>query len=122
MGGHTWPGSLFAGTGTNQDINASEEIWKFFSRYDINGLTNVLKEPLKNNVLKIYPNPTSSVINVEVKNYKQDQKYILSDIAGKVIKRAIISSNKSQIDISKLSSGIYYLNINNKFHKIIKSQ
>ena len=37
-GGHTWPGSAFSTGVTNYDINASVEIWKFFSRYDINGL------------------------------------------------------------------------------------
>ena len=42
-GGHSWPGSNFSSGVTNYDINASVEIWKFFSRYDINGLigTNV---------------------------------------------------------------------------------
>ena len=36
---HTWPGTTrFTGSGTNQDINAADEIWKFFSSYDINGL------------------------------------------------------------------------------------
>ncbi len=37
-GEHTWPGSNFTMGVTNYDINASVEIWKFFSRYDINGL------------------------------------------------------------------------------------
>jgi len=37
-GAHTWPGTIFASAGTNYDIDASTEIWKFFSRYDINGL------------------------------------------------------------------------------------
>jgi polyhydroxybutyrate depolymerase len=39
-GGHTWPGSSFTNNNgiTNYDINASVEIWKFFSKYDINGL------------------------------------------------------------------------------------
>lgn len=32
-GGHEWPGSS-----GNMDINACDEIWKFFSNYDINGL------------------------------------------------------------------------------------
>ena len=43
-GGHTWPGSFFSQGITNQDIDASSEIWKFFSKFDINGLigTNVL--------------------------------------------------------------------------------
>ena len=40
-GGHTWPGSGISTSGvTNNDINASVEIWMFFSRYDINGLIN----------------------------------------------------------------------------------
>ena len=37
-GGHTWPGNPFFKSETNYDINASVEIWKFFSKYDINGL------------------------------------------------------------------------------------
>lgn len=37
-GGHTWPGSNISSGVTNYDINASVEIWKFFSRYNINGL------------------------------------------------------------------------------------
>ena len=34
-GNHDWPGSF-----GNMDINASEEIWNFVSKYDINGLIN----------------------------------------------------------------------------------
>jgi polyhydroxybutyrate depolymerase len=34
-GGHEWPG-----TWRNMDIVSSEEIWKFFSRFDIDGLIN----------------------------------------------------------------------------------
>ena len=37
-GAHTWPGAIFPNGITNQDINASAKIWKFFSKYDINGL------------------------------------------------------------------------------------
>jgi polyhydroxybutyrate depolymerase len=41
-GGHTWPGtSAFFNNGVvNYDIDASVEIWKFFSKYDISGLIN----------------------------------------------------------------------------------
>jgi len=39
-GEHTWPGAASWGVGTNYDIDASAEIWDFFSRYDINGLIN----------------------------------------------------------------------------------
>jgi polyhydroxybutyrate depolymerase len=42
-GGHTWPGNPFGGGSTNYDIDASEEIWRFFSRYDINGFTDLAR-------------------------------------------------------------------------------
>jgi polyhydroxybutyrate depolymerase len=37
-GEHSWPGALFPNGVTNQDIDASEKIWEFFNKYDINGL------------------------------------------------------------------------------------
>ena len=52
-GGHTWPGSNFPNSNggiTNHDINASLEIWKFLSRYDINGLINSSSEILDNTI------------------------------------------------------------------------
>ena len=41
-GGHTWPGAAIplVGNNTNQDFSASEKIWEFFNKYDINGLIN----------------------------------------------------------------------------------
>ena len=39
-GEHSWPGALFPNGTTNYDIDASEKIWEFFSKYDINGLIN----------------------------------------------------------------------------------
>ena len=41
-GGHTWPGAAipFVGNNTNQDFSASEKIWEFFNKYNINGLIN----------------------------------------------------------------------------------
>ena len=50
-GGHTWPGSNFPNSNggiTNHDINASLEIWNFFSRYDIHGLINPSTEIIEN--------------------------------------------------------------------------
>ena len=50
-GGHTWPGSNFPNSNggvTNLDINASLEIWNFFSKYDINGLINFSTEFIEN--------------------------------------------------------------------------
>jgi polyhydroxybutyrate depolymerase len=37
-GGHTWPGTVFKNGKTNNDFNAAEVIWQFFSKYDLDGL------------------------------------------------------------------------------------
>ncbi len=37
-GDHSWPGTSFSFGNPNYDIDASTEIWRFFSKYDINGL------------------------------------------------------------------------------------
>lgn len=53
-GEHSWPGALFPNGVTNQDIDASEKIWEFFSKYDINGLisptsiSNITNDKLPN--------------------------------------------------------------------------
>jgi hypothetical protein len=42
-GGHAWPGSTTASVGyINQDFNASEKIWQFFSQYDLYGATQMV--------------------------------------------------------------------------------
>ena len=63
-GGHTWPGNPYGGTGTNYDIDASTEIWNFFSRYDINGLIDPTGTDDSNEISNVglilaqnYPNP-----------------------------------------------------------------
>ena len=73
-GGHTWPGSVINTGGTNQDIDASMEIWLFFSRFDINGPLST--DDFENNQVTIYPNPTQSHINLSL-NYSIDVHYKL---------------------------------------------
>jgi hypothetical protein len=41
-GGHSWPGT----PGANRDVDASEEIWNFLSRYDIHGLGDACDCPI----------------------------------------------------------------------------
>lgn len=61
-GGHTWPGSTGSGIGnTNRDIDASREIWNFFSRHRLAG-PNGLQAPEATPFSPPYPNPFDSFI------------------------------------------------------------
>ncbi|WP_299114126.1 T9SS type A sorting domain-containing protein [uncultured Winogradskyella sp.] len=56
--------------------------------------------------IQIYPNPTTD--RITIKNIKhQDRNFELYDVSGKMI----IKTNSDSIDVSGLSSGMYYLKI-----------
>ena len=117
-GGHTWPGSAITLPGTNQDINASMEIWHFFSRFDINGILSV---PEFDNIqVNIYPNPTNSKINLSL-NFSKELNYELFSSLGKLLIIGTIKTNNQEIDLSNLSPNIYYFKLGNQVFKILKS-
>ncbi len=69
---------------------------------------------------KIYPNPTSNVINIQ--GDISDLKVIIYDVLGKVLMQG---EAQERIDISFLNKGTYFISITNNSvnstHKIIKN-
>lgn len=123
-GGHTWPGTAFSSAGTNQDINASTEIWKFLSRYDINGL-RASCSPLSTSILEgkefqVSPNPSKNVVVVEGE-FLSEQSYELFDALGKQVANGQLNNSNNVIDLSKLDSDIYFLKLNNQTIRIVKT-
>lgn len=55
----------------------------------------------------IYPNPTSDVINVTLDNDLILQEIIIYNSLGQIVKK----SNKAKIDVSSLSKGMYYIEV-----------
>jgi len=117
-GGHTWPGSSFTFPGTNQDINASMEIWQFFSRFDINGTLSVPE--FENSQENIYPNPTNSKIDLSL-NFSEKLNYELFSPLGKKLIFGTIKLSNQKIDLSNLPPSIYFLKLDNQVFKILKS-
>lgn len=74
----------------------------------------------------VFPNPTTGLLTIEADENYGDAKVSLVDINGRVVlsKSATISTEKLQLNISGLASGVYILNIKgqsiNTFDKIIK--
>ena len=119
-GGHTWPGSAFVQGVTNQDINASEEIWRFFSQYDINGListTSVTPIPL-DHYAKYYPNPVRDRFTIEW-NSDSAADISLTTMLGQTILRDKVVPGISQLDLSSLMPGMYFLNIEQQILKVV---
>ncbi len=76
-----------------------------------------LTETEENAVLNIYPNPTSGMFTIDIKEVKSTEfQIILINMSGKVILQKIIqcygSSVSTDFDISGMSKGAYFLRIN----------
>ncbi|MFK7787281.1 MAG: T9SS type A sorting domain-containing protein [Crocinitomicaceae bacterium] len=111
-GSHTWPGAPFPLAGTNYDIDASVEIWKFVSQYDINGkigcATTGVEEANTPN-LTVYPNPAHAQVRIDGLNH--ESKFELISVLGKRVLDGKISESSNTIPLSGLSEGVYFLNI-----------
>ena len=113
-GGHTWPGATTIIGVTNQDFNASVEIWRFFRKYKLNMFTGVRELGLENSEFGVFPNPATNQITI-----KADKEFTASvfDVFGKEV---VAHTNSKTIDVSYLSSGVYFLRINSEGNCLIK--
>ncbi|MBK8680410.1 MAG: T9SS type A sorting domain-containing protein [Bacteroidetes bacterium] len=124
-GGHTWPGTIFILGVTNLDINASQEIWRFFSRYSLDVLTDIFTTEMHSIKITISPNPVISNIIIASDGNAQISDVRIFDISGKSIYTDQSETTITKtITIENFAAGIYTVmcKVNGKyqFQKIIK--
>lgn len=107
LGSHTWPGAPIAVGVTNYDIDASKEIWRFFSQYDLNGAIAGIEEASTKSI-QCYPNPTNDVLYFSGDDLEQIQSYVLFDASGKLVQAGDLSE---QLSIGHLANGFYILEL-----------
>jgi polyhydroxybutyrate depolymerase len=104
-GSASWPGAIGVVINTNQDFNASAEIWRFFSKYNRSQfVTNVDVEENVRNSNAIFPNPFSDYVRVT----GLKGAYILFTTDGKTIGSGNFTE---EIQLEGVGPGIYFLRI-----------
>ena len=76
-----------------------------------------ISETQNNEIISIFPNPASYKLTIE--SQQQSETEILN-IEGQIIKRLNIKENKTDIDISDFSSGIYFMKLQNNDGIIVR--
>ncbi len=115
-GGHDWPGSS-----GNMDIDASQEIWKFLSKYDVNGLINCGSTNLSNsntNKFEIFPNPSTDLLTIK-SNIKKELNFEIFSSFGRIVMTGNLNNN-DVINLSELEPQVYILKIDGNSYKLIK--
>lgn len=67
----------------------------------------------------VYPNPAKDVLHVHLPKATMHQKIELKNNIGQVVYSSENHSDKLEISLANLQSGIYFLSIGNEIHKII---
>ncbi|KAB2859436.1 MAG: T9SS type A sorting domain-containing protein [Flavobacteriales bacterium] len=69
----------------------------------------------KNNEVRIFPNPTSNMLMVDLGNLENVERITLVDLQGKVIYESFaVNSNIVKIDMTQFSNGFYMLQVQGK--------
>ena len=58
---------------------------------------------------KVYPNPFKNELTIVLPFSLKDAKYTIFTIDGRIIKHSKIFSKEQLLDVSSLSSGIYFI-------------
>lgn len=106
-GAHTWPGAPVSIGVTNQDFDASVEIWRFFSQYSLEQLADINANPVLESV-EIFPNPSEGRVEVSIPNLVTAQLNVV-DALGRIVYESSIEKGEKIVDLEK--SGVYFFHI-----------
>ncbi|MBP1630547.1 MAG: Flagellar hook-length control protein FliK [Bacteroidetes bacterium] len=74
-------------------------------------------------IYTIYPNPASDKVNIVITNNKIYKSLNIYNILGRRVITQSINQDKTQVDVSGLSTGVYFIQLsdgnNNKTHKLV---
>ncbi|MCK6609202.1 MAG: T9SS type A sorting domain-containing protein, partial [Flavobacterium sp.] len=74
--------------------------------------------PIKDLSISLYPNPTSSLLNIKAENRIKSVE--LYDVQGRIIQVNKADSNEVLIDVSVCNSGVYFVKVTTDFGSQIK--
>ena len=80
--------------------------------YEISVVTDIKNETKINMSLVVFPNPTTSLLNLQIADLKTRQlTYELTDASGKLIIENKITESSTQINMNAQAEAIYFLNV-----------
>jgi len=65
--------------------------------------------------IKVYPNPSGGIFNIEVPAVNKEAEIVITDITGRIVEKRMITDNKGKpatFDLSGFTEGIYFIRVN----------
>ncbi len=64
-----------------------------------------------NQTIKIYPNPTTNLLTIDVSNFNQYHSINITNVNGQIVYQTNIKNQKSTINLAEFSSGVYFVQL-----------
>ncbi|MDQ3191706.1 MAG: T9SS type A sorting domain-containing protein, partial [Bacteroidota bacterium] len=93
-------------------IKASIEIWEFFKRHTSDLPNSVVNfKGLKNDLVKISPNPVNDKLQLNFQESKSDKTVTIYSYTGELIynERIAPALSSTSVDLSLINSGLYFV-------------
>lgn len=90
--------------------------------WDYQLMTTLAVNSLANKDLKtkVYPNPANEIVQIEVDDHLLNRNFRIVSVSGNVLKTGSLKSKITEIHIADLSSGMYFINIENYANQSFK--
>ncbi|MDX2135015.1 MAG: PHB depolymerase family esterase [Saprospiraceae bacterium] len=118
-GGHTWPGADTTIGVTNQDFDASVEIWRFFSRFRLNMPVGTEQTPGPTTV-QVFPNPVSDRLYVRLPEHTGLARYAVFNSMGALVLEGSWTGDSVTITVGDLADGLYWMLVDGEHGRIGK--
>lgn len=108
-GGHSWPGSgVLVSGNTNMDFDASVEIWKFFSQYNLLTSTNKIEAKGVSNWIHLTgANPVQNELQWDA-NIKEKYNLRVYNLLGNLLlEESFEGAEIATMELSELQAGVY---------------
>ncbi len=69
----------------------------------------------------IYPNPSNGIFVLKRDVYLENEPYQITDITGKIIASGTLTDSQSQINLSSVQSGVYFLKTSHSVFRLLKN-
>jgi len=81
------------------------------------------KDSIVSQLIQVFPNPAKRKLNFEIKNASNIYfRYHVSTLHGQIVMTGICEASNSEIDISSLSSAMYFISFYNQKNALIASK
>jgi len=102
--------------GSNTLTNAGA-VNVFIAKYS--GTGTGVEEMIGNDEINISPNPATGKFTINLKFKVQNAKLLIVDVFGKEVYTTQINSESTEVDLSGVAKGLYFVNVGNEVKKLV---